>query len=79
MTVEEAREEIPDINTFCQLCCDCCKGNDWYCPDECETLQKATKLDFERILKVYAIKDGDLTKVNRYIQTTKIERIKGGY
>ncbi len=79
MTVEQAREEIPDIDTFCRLCCNCCTVNGWYCPTECGVLQKARKLDFERIIKCYAKHDGDLQKVNRYIRATKINRIKGGY
>lgn len=79
MTVEQAREEIPDIDTFCRLCCNRCTANDWYCPTECEVLQKARKLDFERIIKCYTKYDGDLQKVDRYIRATKINRIKGGY
>lgn len=79
MTIEEAREEIPDIDSFRTHCCNQCTTNDWYCPSDCEMLEKARKLDFERILKSYARNDGDLTKVSHYIQTTQINRIKGGY
>ena len=79
MTEQQAREDIPDIDSFCKWTCDCCQSNDWYCPSECETLEKARKLDFDRIVKCYAEHDGDLNKVCRYIRTTKINRVKGGY
>ncbi len=79
MTEQQAREEIPDIDTFCRICCDNCTSNDWYCPSDCEDLEKARKLDFDRIVKCYARHDGDLSKVARYIKTTKINRVKGGY
>lgn len=79
MTIEEAREEIPDIDTFCRHCCNRCTTNDWYCPSDCNMLEKARKLDFDRILKCYARNDGDLNKVFRYIKRTPIIRKKGGY
>lgn len=79
MTIEQAQEEIPDIDSFCTHCCDRCTGNEWYCPSECEVLQKARKLDFARILKCYARHCGDLDKVSQYIKGTKVIRNKGGY
>lgn len=79
MTIEEAQEEIPDIDSFCLQCCDRCTGNDWYCPSECEILTKARKLDFARILKCYAQYCGDLSKVARYLKGTNVIRKKGGY
>ena len=79
MTEQQAREEISTIDDFCQCCCDSCTANDYYCPSECVVLQKARKLDFDRIVKCYAEHDGDLNKVCRYIRTTKINRAKGGY
>ena len=79
MTYEEAKREIPDFESFRIDCCNHCTGNDWYCPSDCEMLEKARKLDFDRILKCYARHDGDLRKVSRYIKETKINRKKGGY
>lgn len=79
MTEQQAREAIPDIDTFCQLCCNYCESNDWYCPSECDDLEKARQLDFNRIINCYARYDGDLRKVCRYIRNTKINRLKGGY
>lgn len=78
MTEKEAREELIDIDGFCKWCCDRCTGNDWYCPSECEVLEKARRLDFERIVKYYANHNGDIVKVCRYIKNTKINRSKIG-
>lgn len=75
MTLEQARIEIPDIDTFCKMCCYCCTANDgYYCPSECETLEKARKLDFDRIVKSYARNDGDMIKVDRYIKQTVLTK-----
>ena len=79
MTEQKARDDIQDIDSFCKWVCDCCQNNDWYCPSECDVLQKARKLNFDRIVKCYARHDGDLDKVCNYIKTTKINRVKGGY
>ena len=79
MNKQEALDEIPDIDTFCRICCDRCTGNDYYCPSECDTLTKARKLDFDRIVNCYAKHDGDLNKVKRYIDSTPIIRLRGGY
>lgn len=70
MTVEEAKQEIPDIDTFCGHACDSC-NNDWYCPSYCDLLIKAHKIPFENILNCYARHDGDMYKVFRYIEQTK--------
>ena len=78
MTVEEARKEIPNIDSFCHLACNWCRS-EWYCPTYCDYLEKARKLDFERILKCYAKHDGDINKVCRYIKNTPLVRKKGGY
>lgn len=74
MRIEEAKEEIPTFDAFRIQCCNQCTGNDAYCPSDCEMLEKADKLDFERIQKCYAKHDGDLRKVSRYIKQAKITR-----
>lgn len=33
MTIEEAKEHIPDFEAFCKKACDLCTANDWYCPN----------------------------------------------
>lgn len=72
MTIEQAREDIPDLKAFENEFCNKCVANDWYCPDRCRILEKALKIDFERILKSYARNDGDLTKVSRFLREAKI-------
>lgn len=71
MTEQQAREEIPDIDYFCYEVCTKGCGHEDYCPSECQTLQKARELDFDRIIKSYARNDGDLNKVCRYIKNQK--------
>lgn len=72
MTEDEAREEIPDIYNFCYDFCTCGCGHEDYCPSECYVLEKARRLDFNRIIKCYARHDGDLQKVCRYIKEAKV-------
>lgn len=72
MTIEQARECIPDFNAFENEFCNSCVANNWYCPDRCSVLKKALKMDFERILKSYARNDGDLTKVSRFLREAQI-------
>lgn len=72
MTIEQAREDIPDFKAFENEFCNKCVANDWYCPDRCRILGKALKIDFERILKSYARNDGDLAKVSRFLREAKI-------
>ncbi len=70
-TLVEAKNEIPDIDIFCEAVCQYCTSNDWYCTDYCDVLEKARTLDYKRILRAYARNDGDLDKVCRYIRRTK--------
>ena len=78
MTLDEAREEIGDIDSFCKNACYDCTANDWFCPDECDNLKKAMQIDFDRIAKAYARYDGDLSKVFRYINQAKVTTRKDG-
>ena len=72
MTIEEAKEYIPDFDSFCKEACAVCTANDWYCPDVCDTLLKAGELDYERILKCYARNDGEMYKVLRWLKQARI-------
>lgn len=71
MTIEQVKKEIPDMEAFCGMACNAC-NSDWYCPDYCIVLQKAFKMDFEKIQKSYARNDGDWSKVCRYIKRVAI-------
>lgn len=66
----EALKELADIDTFCHMACTAC-NHDWYCPTHCDMLEKAKKLDFEKIVKSYARNEGDWSKVFRYIKRAK--------
>lgn len=72
MTIEEAKEYMPDIEAFRNEACHRCTANDWYCPDVCDMLLKAGELDYERILKCYARNDGEMYKVFRWLKQARI-------
>ena len=72
LSLEQARYEIGDIDSLCSQVCGCCTANDWYCPTECAVIEKARKMDFDRIVKSYARNWGDLKKVIRYIKQAKV-------
>lgn len=66
MTIEQARSEIVDMERFSKICCNNCRS-EGYCPDDCEGLERAKKIDFEEIVGAYARYDGDLSKVKYFI------------
>lgn len=72
MTIEEAKEYIPDFDAFRKEACNHCTANDWYCPSDCTTLEKARKLDYNRILKCYARNGGEMDKVFAFIRSARI-------
>lgn len=72
MTEQEAREEIPTFDDLRKVFCARCMANDWYCPSDCEVLEKTKLLDFKKIIQCYARNDGDLQKVKRYIQHARM-------
>lgn len=71
MTIEKAKEEIPDFETYAKICCNDCSATYWYCSSYCPELEKASRIPFDIIQKKYAQYDGDLRKVVRYIKNTK--------
>ena len=71
MTIKEAKEYIPDFETFRKEVCATCT-EEWYCPCNCEELNKASRMDFNRILKCYARNDGEMYKVLRWIRQARI-------
>lgn len=71
MTIEEAKKDIPGIYTFLAKACLCC-SNEWYCPTYCNVLEKAKRMDFNRILKCYARHDGEMYKVLRWLKQARI-------
>lgn len=71
MTIEEAKEYIPDFDSFCKEACDNC-GEAGYCHRYCEDLCKSERMDFNRILKCYARNDGETYKVLRWLKQARI-------
>lgn len=69
MTIDEAKQEIPDFDTFANEFCNACTS-DTYCSFYCDTLKKAEHI-FDRVQAAYARHDGDMIKVDRYIKATK--------
>ena len=72
MTIEEAKEYIPDFEAFRKEFCAVCVANDWYCPSVCDTLLKASELDYNSILKCYARNDGEMYKVWRWLKQARV-------
>ena len=73
MTIEEAKEYIPDFDSFCRKACLCC-DNEWYCLSYCDVLEKASRMDFNHILKCYARNDGEMYKVLRWLKKQELRR-----
>ena len=72
MTLDKAKEELPDFKWLRHTMCNNCTANDWYCPDDCVMLEQAKRIPFEKIQKAYARHDGELWKVARYIKQAKV-------
>lgn len=64
-------EKFETIDDFCSYVCNCACSNDWYCPKECELLQKTRKIPFDKINDKWIEHDGDIKKVARYIKNYK--------
>lgn len=71
MTIEEAKEHIPDFEAFSKKVCDNCEHN-YYCHQRCEDLRKAERMNFNRILKCYAQYDGERYGVLRWLKHARI-------
>lgn len=42
-------EKFETIDNFCSYVCNCACSNDWYCPKECDLLEKALELACKEI------------------------------
>lgn len=71
MTLDEAKKVLPNFESFKIQCCLYC-SNDWYCPSNCDLLDKAEKMNFEDIQKAWARNDEDIVKVCRYIKQKRV-------
>lgn len=67
MTLEQAKDDLPNFDMLLSLMCDGCSSED-YCPSYCSTLEKAKKIPFEKLQIKYQKVDGDLVKLWNYIK-----------
>lgn len=66
-------EKFKTIDQFCNYCCNCCTSDpDGYCPSDCDLLEKARKVPFEKINAKWIEHNGNIQKVVRYIKQYKI-------
>ena len=65
-------EKFETIDNFCSYVCNCACSNDWYCPKECDMLEKARKMPFEKINKKWIEHDGNIQKLARYIKQYRL-------
>jgi hypothetical protein len=72
MTIEQAKIEIPDLETYFKLDCDVNCLHDFYCPSDCKEHIKARKLGIDKIQSAYARHDGDLVEVTKYIRRASV-------
>jgi len=65
--------ELQTIEDLYWRACVSCRS-EWYCPNYCEWLEKATRMPFEKIQKCYVRNEGDIREVYRYVKNYKEKR-----
>lgn len=65
-------EKFETIDNFCAYVCSGACKEEWFCPTECELLQKARKMPLKKINTKWIEHDGDIRKVARYIKNYRI-------
>lgn len=66
MTVEEAKQIMPDINWVFKHICHNCSNIDMCA--KCKMHKKANRIGYDNIIKYFAKTNGDMKKVLRYIR-----------
>jgi hypothetical protein len=66
MTIEEAKEIMPDINWIFKNICHTCSNID-ECAN-CKLHKKASRIGYDNIIECFAKTDGNMKKVLRYIR-----------
>lgn len=71
MSIDECKDEYGgDADTLCRVLCGLCDANDWYCPDDCESIawiRRHYNLAIERLAKL----NGDYVALLRRARTWK--------
>ena len=68
---EQTMSEFNNHDEFAERVCEGCVANDWYCPTECNFLEKARTYPIERINKAFEYCDEDMFKTCKLIQRWK--------
>lgn len=70
--MKKYKEDVPEtFEDFAKYICNRCTANEWYCPSYCDTLEKASKIDYEILKKKFVQYDGDVQKLCRFIKKYK--------
>ncbi len=64
-------DKFENIEQFCAFVCNHCDADN-YCPTECDLLEKARKMPFEKINNKWLEYNGDIHKIARYIKQYKL-------
>lgn len=68
-----SEDKFENIDQFCSYCCEECTAMpDGYCPCECDFLEKARKIPFEKINTKWVEYKGDIRKVANYIKQYRL-------
>lgn len=59
MTVTQVKEEYgADADTLCRNLCGYCDANDWYCPNDCKSIEWVRR-NYDKAIQRLADLDGD--------------------
>lgn len=64
-------DKFENIKQFCSFLCNHC-DTDGYCPTDCDLLEKAREIPFEKINNKWIEYNGDIEKVARYIKQYRL-------
>ena len=64
-------DKFENINKFCSFLCNHC-DTDGYCPTDCDLLEKARKMPFDKINDKWVEYNGDIQKIARYIKQYRL-------
>lgn len=64
-------DKFVNIKQFCSFICNHCDA-DGYCLTDCEYLEKARKIPFEKINNMWVEYNGDIQKIAGYIKRYRL-------
>lgn len=60
------------MDEFRRYICDTCESNDWYCPADCDFLEKAKKYPIDKINKAFEDCGEDIFKLCRIVRENEL-------